>query len=198
MTKTMTSLIAAALMTWTPVAQADPDDAPAPDPVITVENITPMDPMTAVLSANPSITNKNLIFPGQIITIPGREPHVVVKGDTLNTILSIPAPVGGTVEAPPAVTPPQPPTASATSATPKMSMNWDAVAQCESGGNWGINTGNSYEGGVQFLNSTWRSVKTPDDPPHAYQATREQQIAAAEKLLARSGIGQWPVCGRRG
>lgn len=76
-------------------------------------------------------------------------------------------------------------------------VNWDAVAACESGGNWSISTGR-YEGGVQFLNGTWMSVKAPDDPPHAYQASRERQIAAAERLLARSGIGQWPVCGRRG
>lgn len=75
--------------------------------------------------------------------------------------------------------------------------NWDAIAACESGGNWGINTGN-FEGGLQFLNSTWLSVKAPDDPPHAYQATRERQIAAAERLFSRSGIGQWPVCGHRG
>lgn len=84
-----------------------------------------------------------------------------------------------------------------TAPTAAASPNWDAIAQCESSGNWHINTG-SYEGGLQFLNSTWLSVKAPGDPPHAYQASREQQIAAAERLLARSGIGQWPVCGRRG
>lgn len=77
------------------------------------------------------------------------------------------------------------------------SPNWDAIAQCESGGNWHIATGN-YEGGLQFLNSTWQSVKASDDPPHAYQASRERQIAAANRLLARSGIGQWPTCGRLG
>jgi hypothetical protein len=76
-------------------------------------------------------------------------------------------------------------------------LNWDAVAQCESGGNWSINTGN-YEGGLQFLNSTWLSVKAPGDPQHAYQASRAAQIAAAERLLARAGVGQWPVCGKRG
>jgi hypothetical protein len=74
--------------------------------------------------------------------------------------------------------------------------NWDRIAACESGGNWAINTGH-YEGGLQFLNSTWLSVKAPEDPPHAYQASREAQVAAAQRLLARSGIGQWPVCGRR-
>lgn len=75
--------------------------------------------------------------------------------------------------------------------------NWDRVAACESGGNWAINTG-GYEGGLQFLNSTWLSVKSVDDPPHAYQASRPAQIAAASRLLSRSGINQWPVCGHRG
>jgi hypothetical protein len=75
--------------------------------------------------------------------------------------------------------------------------DWDAVAACESGGNWSISTG-IYEGGLQFLPSTWLSVKAPGDPPHAYQASRGAQIAAAERLVDRSGIGQWPVCGHHG
>lgn len=80
--------------------------------------------------------------------------------------------------------------------TAHASPDWDRMAQCESGGNWSINSGR-YEGGLQFLNSTWLAVKAPEDPPHAYQASREAQIAAAERLLKRSGIGQWPVCGSR-
>lgn len=175
------------------VAHADPDVPPVV-PVV-ANTITP--PLADVLSANPTITNPDLIFPGQVVIVPGREPHTVLAGDTLTLILA--APGGGNdpiappqaLPAPAATTPVQP-------AVAHSGINWDAVAKCESGGNWAINTGNSYEGGVQFLNSTWRSVKGPDDPPHAYQASREQQIAAAERLLARSGIGQWPVCGRRG
>jgi len=74
--------------------------------------------------------------------------------------------------------------------------DWSGVARCESGGNWHIHTANGFEGGVQFLPSTWRAVKAPYDPPHAYQASAGEQIRAAERLLARAGRGQWPVCGR--
>ncbi|WP_139826813.1 transglycosylase family protein, partial [Mycobacterium florentinum] len=72
---------------------------------------------------------------------------------------------------------------------------WDQVARCESGGNWGINTGNGYHGGVQFNASTWASHGGGEYAPSAELATREQQIAVAERVLATQGRGAWPVCG---
>ncbi|OBI16406.1 resuscitation-promoting factor RpfA [Mycobacterium sp. E2327] len=72
---------------------------------------------------------------------------------------------------------------------------WDQVARCESGGNWGINTGNGYHGGVQFSSSTWASHGGGEFAPSAEMATREQQIAVAERVLATQGRGAWPVCG---
>jgi resuscitation-promoting factor RpfA len=72
---------------------------------------------------------------------------------------------------------------------------WDQVARCESGGNWGINTGNGYHGGVQFSASTWASHGGTEFAPSAELATREQQIAVAERVLATQGRGAWPVCG---
>jgi hypothetical protein len=74
-------------------------------------------------------------------------------------------------------------------------MNWDAVAQCESGGNWAINTGNGYYGGLQFSLGTWRSNGGAGSP-HA--ASRDEQIRVAENVLRSQGRGAWPVCGRRG
>jgi len=71
---------------------------------------------------------------------------------------------------------------------------WDQLAQCESGGNWSINTGNGYFGGVQFSQSTWEGVGGLKYAPRADLATREQQIAAAEVLLQSSGWGAWPAC----
>ena len=68
---------------------------------------------------------------------------------------------------------------------------WDDVAQCESGGNWSINTGNGFYGGVQFSASTWRAMGGSGLP---HQASRETQIAVAKKLQARAGWGQWPGC----
>lgn len=71
--------------------------------------------------------------------------------------------------------------------------DWDAVAQCESGGNWAESTGNGYYGGLQFSLSTWRAYGGAGLPS---ENSREAQIAVAEKVLAASGPGQWPVCGR--
>jgi hypothetical protein len=73
---------------------------------------------------------------------------------------------------------------------------WDQVARCESSGNWAINTGNGYHGGLQFAPSTWSGHGGGQFAPAANLATREQQIAIAEKVLANQGKGAWPVCGR--
>ncbi|MFC9997406.1 transglycosylase family protein [Nocardia sp. NPDC127526] len=70
--------------------------------------------------------------------------------------------------------------------------NWDAVAQCESGGNWAINTGNGYYGGLQFSPSTWAANGGSGNPANA---SREEQIRVAENVLATQGPGAWPVCG---
>lgn len=72
--------------------------------------------------------------------------------------------------------------------------NWDGVAQCESGGDWNINTGNGYYGGLQFSLSTWRAYGGPGYP---HTASRETQIAIATKLRdASGGYGAWPACSR--
>ncbi|MGO9730346.1 transglycosylase family protein [Mycobacterium sp.] len=73
---------------------------------------------------------------------------------------------------------------------------WDRVAACESGGNWGINTGNGYHGGLQFSQGTWAAHGGGEYASSANQATRDQQIAIAERVLATQGRGAWPVCGR--
>jgi hypothetical protein len=74
-------------------------------------------------------------------------------------------------------------------------VNWDAIAQCESGGNWAINTGNGYYGGLQFALATWQSNGGSGMPS---QASREEQIRVAENVLATQGIGAWPTCGALG
>jgi uncharacterized protein YabE (DUF348 family) len=75
------------------------------------------------------------------------------------------------------------------------STTWDALAQCESGGNWAINTGNGYYGGLQFSASTWQAYGGGAYASTANLATREQQIAIAEKLRAATGgYGSWPAC----
>ena len=75
------------------------------------------------------------------------------------------------------------------------SMNWDAVAQCESGGNWAANTGNGNYGGLQFKQATWTSNGGVGSPVHA---SREEQIRVAENVLASQGARAWPKCGALG
>jgi LysM repeat protein len=85
----------------------------------------------------------------------------------------------------------------AQAASAESGTNWDAVAQCESGGNWGINTGNGFSGGLQFTPGTWSAYGGKQYAGSASQASREQQIAVAEKVKQGQGIGAWPVCGKR-
>jgi hypothetical protein len=77
------------------------------------------------------------------------------------------------------------------------SHDWSGVAQCESGGNWHINTGNGYYGGLQFAQATWAGHGGTAFAPRADLATPAQQIEVAERVLGTQGIGAWPTCGRR-
>ncbi|MFM9590809.1 transglycosylase family protein [Streptomyces scabiei] len=87
------------------------------------------------------------------------------------------------------------PLMAAGSASAATASEWDAVAQCESGGDWSINTGNGYYGGLQFSASTWAAYGGTQYASTANQASKAQQIAIAEKVLAGQGKGAWPVCG---
>ena len=71
---------------------------------------------------------------------------------------------------------------------------WDDIARCESGGNWAINTGNGYYGGLQFSRSSWRAVGGSGLP---HQASRDEQIRRGELLKAKQGWGAWPACTRK-
>jgi hypothetical protein len=75
------------------------------------------------------------------------------------------------------------------------SVNWDAIAQCESGGNWAINTGNGAYGGLQFKQATWAANGGVGSPA---TAPRSEQIRVAENVLRTQGLGAWPKCGARG
>lgn len=86
---------------------------------------------------------------------------------------------------PPVAPPPPPPSGGYTA-------DWDAIAQCESGGNWHINS--TYDGGLQFHPDTWLAYGGGRYARYAYQATREEQIAIAERVLAGQGPGAWPNC----
>lgn len=138
-----------------------------------------------LFDANETIADPNVINPGDTIRIPAADEQlasravpkpqvaaakVATKRSSSQRVASTPAPAvaSGSV--------------------------WDRLAQCESGGNWQINTGNGYYGGLQFLPSTWRAVGGTGLP---HQHSREEQIKRAEILLARSGWGQWPACTKK-
>lgn len=84
---------------------------------------------------------------------------------------------------------------------PGDGSRWDQLAQCESGGNWATNTGNGFGGGLQFMHqssySTWLSFGGGEFAPHPWEASREQQIVVAEKVLASSGWRAWPGCSQK-
>ncbi|MFD8998130.1 transglycosylase family protein [Streptomyces abikoensis] len=86
----------------------------------------------------------------------------------------------------------------ATSANAASVSTWDKVAECESSGNWHINTGNGYYGGLQFSQSSWKAAGGGQYAPRADLATKSQQIATAERLLAMQGPGAWGCAGYGG
>jgi hypothetical protein len=94
----------------------------------------------------------------------------------------------------PPVTTTAPAPKAAVSADPNAESTWDALAKCESGGNWASNTGNGYYGGLQFSLSTWQGLGGTGYP---YQASKATQIAMGKKLYARSGWAAWPGCARK-
>ncbi len=84
--------------------------------------------------------------------------------------------------------------ATASSASAASSATWQRVAQCETGGNWSMNSGNGHYGGLQFTLSVWRGYGGTGMP---HRNSKSQQIRIAEKVLRSQGPGVWPVCGRR-
>ena len=111
----------------------------------------------------------------------------------------MPAVLAATATAPPttALRPPphRPPRGpAATYGDPNDPATWDRLAQCESGGNWRLNTGNGYYGGLQFSLATWRNVGGTGYP---HQASKAEQIKRGQILQARAGWGQWPHCARQ-
>jgi hypothetical protein len=84
----------------------------------------------------------------------------------------------------------------ATTAHAATDEQWDNVAKCESGGNWHINTGNGYYGGLQFTQGTWTSYGGQNFAPRADLASRSEQITVADRVLHSQGWGAWPVCSR--
>jgi hypothetical protein len=102
------------------------------------------------------------------------------------------APPTTTTEEPPPSTEEPPPDSGGGLGDPSSYATWDALADCESGGDWSINTGNGYYGGLQFSLSSWQAVGGPSGLPSEH--SRETQISMGQRLQARQGWGAWPAC----
>ncbi|MEX2293287.1 MAG: transglycosylase family protein [Acidimicrobiales bacterium] len=114
------------------------------------------------------------------------------------TTTTVPPPATTVAPATPTPVAPAPPTpapapAQARAGDPNDPASWDRLAQCESGGNWAINTGNGYYGGIQFSLSSWRGVGGTGYP---HEASRETQIEMGKRLHAQGGWRHWPACTR--
>jgi LysM repeat protein len=153
--------------------------------------------------ANTDIDNPDLIFPGQNVRVPANSEQLATRVLPSNSVAAAqaaaapaPAPVAAPVAAPapaPVAAAPVRTYTPPVAAAPAVSGGsvWDSLAACESGGNWAINTGNGFYGGLQFTLSSWQAVGGSGYPN---QASREEQIARAEMLKARQGWGAWPAC----
>jgi LysM repeat protein len=150
--------------------------------------------------ANTNIDNPDLIFPSEQIRIPGDSEQLTPRQLPENAPAEVKAQVATPADESAAAAPqadvstPAPRQTAVAAPSVGNGSVWDAIAACESGGNWAINTGNGFFGGLQFTQSTWAGYGGLSYAPRADLATREQQIAVASAVQAGQGWGAWPVC----
>lgn len=162
-----------------------------------------------IFDANAQISNPNLIYPEEVLSIPASNAQLpdrplptVQQAAPVNTDDSEAAPSAAPSASTPAPASVQPAVGEpaqpaqpqqTTTQAPAISNGsvWDELAQCESGGDWSINTGNGFYGGLQFTLSSWQAVGGIGYPN---QASQQEQIMRAEILQSEQGWGAWPVC----
>ena len=147
-----------------------------------------------VWDLNKKIKHPNLIYPGQKLVLPAKGEKV--KHRPLPALALTRAVSAERAAAPATSGSSRRSTATGSTATrsaaaPASGSVWDRLAQCESGGNWGINTGNGYSGGLQFAPGTWAAHGGTGS---AHNASRAEQIRVAERVKASQGWGAWPAC----
>jgi LysM repeat protein len=162
-----------------------PPPAPAPQQIVTVqpgeylEKLANNNQTTALrlFYANTDIVNPDLIYPDQKLRIPSADEALTPREVPVNKQVPVPTAAESTK--------------AAANYAPSDGSVWDRLAACESGGNWAINTGNGFYGGLQFTLSSWQSVGGSGYPN---EASREEQISRGQMLQSRSGWGNWPAC----
>ena len=143
-----------------------------------------------VWDLNKTIKHPNLIYPGQKLLIPAKGEkvkHRPLPALAVTRVVSQEQPAATSSSGSRRSTV----TRSASAPAGGGGGVWDRLAQCESGGNWGINTGNGYSGGLQFAPGTWRANGGSGS---AHNASRAEQIRVAERVRASQGWGAWPAC----
>jgi LysM repeat protein len=151
----------------------------------------------SLYDANPSIKNPNLIFPGQRLAVPSSSGQVSDRSFSTESSSVRHSQRHSTVQ--------RSSFGSSTSSRHRSSSSrssgsvagggvWDRLAQCESGGNWSINTGNGFFGGLQFTQSSWSAAGGSGSPQNA---SRSEQIRVASHLQQMQGWGAWPTCSRK-
>jgi LysM repeat protein len=139
---------------------------------------------------NKKLSHPNLIYPGQKLLLPAKGEkikHRPLPALALTRVVSqerSAAPASSSRRS----------TVTRSASAPAGGGVWDRLAQCESGGNWGINSGNGYSGGLQFASGTWRANGGTGS---AHNASRAEQIRVAERVRASQGWGAWPACSSR-
>jgi Transglycosylase-like domain/LysM domain len=143
------------------------------------------------------VANPNLITAGQRLRLPASGQVPAWMARAAQAAIPAPPPAPAAVSIPQASPPAAAPVSTAAPAS-SGGANWSAIAACESGGNWSASTGNGFYGGLQFTEQTWLGYGGGQYASSANQATKAQQIAVAERVLAGQGIGAWPTCGAGG
>lgn len=147
-----------------------------------------------LFDANTQIRNPNLIYPGEQLSVPSADEQLNPRQ---MPVANAPVVAPAAPETDDSNSAPQPVmqvSSSASSSSSQGDSVWDAIAQCESNGNWQTDTGNGYYGGLQFTLSSWQAYGGTGNPS---QASRDEQIAIAQKLQASQGWSAWPVCSIR-
>ncbi|HEX8390038.1 MAG TPA: transglycosylase family protein [Candidatus Saccharimonadales bacterium] len=141
-------------------------------------------------SANEAVNHPDIIYAGQALRVPADSEALPERALPQATVAA-PEPTAPVAAQTPTEAPRAPQATQTTAPVVPSGSVWDSLAICESGGNWAINTGNGFYGGLQFTTSSWQAVGGTGLPS---QASREEQISRAQSLQAIQGWGAWPAC----
>lgn len=151
--------------------------------------------------ANKKVKDPDLIYPGQKLRVPTKDEKLAKRALPAGVVApaapaapQAPQPVAPAYQPAQVAAAPAPHQQSAPAVKVAGNSIWDQIAACESGGNWAINTGNGFQGGLQFTPQTWQGYGGGKYAPTANLASREQQIAVATAVQQSQGWGAWPAC----